>query len=84
MEVFSFLANRKLDSGDLFENYDNTTAVNLEQGFKLLKNTMDKQVRVWWDIVTLEKYREAKITPRRLRWDVGPNDGLEDEGLNKE
>lgn len=83
MEVFSFLDNCRIDLGELFENYDNTTAVNLEQSFKHLKNAMDKQVRVWWDISTLEKYRDAKITPRRLRWCLGPHDGIVDEDLSR-
>lgn len=61
MEVFSFLANRRLDLGELFENFDNTTAVNPEQGFKQLKNAMDKQVRVLWDITTLDRYRDDNI-----------------------
>ena len=83
MEVFSFLARRRPDMGDPFENFEDTTAVNLEQGFKQLKNVMDKQIRVWWDIATLEKYKQAHITPRRLRWDVGPNDGLTEDGLTQ-
>lgn len=80
---FFFLDNRRLDLGELFENFDNITAVKLEQGFKQLKNAMDKQVRTWWDITTLGRYRDANITPRRLRWDVDPNDGLTDEELAK-
>ena len=69
--------------GDPFENTDDIPTVNLEQGFKQLKNLMDKQTRVWWDITTLEKYKQAHITPRRLRWDLGPNDGLTEEGLTQ-
>ena len=83
MEVFSFLASRRMDMGDPFENIDDTITVNLEQGFKQLKNVMDKQIRVWWDIMTLEKYKQAHITPRRLRWDLGPNDGLTEDGLTQ-
>lgn len=42
---------------------------------------MDKQVRTWWDLVTLEKYVGNNMTPRRLRWDVNSNDGLGDKEL---
>lgn len=71
--------------GELFEIFDITkfTAVNLEQGFKQLKNAMDKKVRVWWDITTLERYWDANITPRKLKWDVGQIDGFVDEELAK-
>lgn len=30
---------------------------------------------------TLGKYVKDKITPRRLRWDIAPNDGLVDKDL---
>lgn len=45
---------------------------------------MDKQIRTWWDIVTLDQYTSDKITPRSLRWDLGPNDGMTDQHLTDE
>lgn len=41
-------------------------------------------MRTGWDIATLEQYGKNKMTPRRLRWDLGPNDGLIDQDLEKE
>lgn len=46
-----------------------------------LKHTLEKQLRVWLDVATLETYITAKMTPRRLRWDMHPNDNINDAGL---
>lgn len=56
----------------------------MNQHFKHLKNALDKQIRTWWDVFTLGKYVKDKITPRRLRWDIAPNDGLVDKDLEDE
>lgn len=51
---------------------------------KKLRHTLEKQLRVWWDIATLETYIKAKMTPRRLRWELDPNDGITDPELMEE
>lgn len=55
--------------------------LDLEIGFKQLQSDMEKQVRLWWDIASFDLYIEKNLTPRRLRWDVNPNDGVEDPTL---
>lgn len=43
-----------------------TLNVDLDHNFKQIKNTLDKQIRVWRDITTLEKKIQGRIIPRRL------------------
>lgn len=38
----------------------------------------------WWDVSTFETYLNENIVPRRLRWDIPPNDGLTDQESNDE
>lgn len=45
---------------------------------------MEKKVSLWWDVSTFETYLKESIVPRRLRWDVPPNDGLVDQESNDE
>lgn len=52
--------------------------MDLDKGFKQLKHDTEKQIRQWWDIVSLEMYIGKNLTPRSLRWDISPNDGVED------
>lgn len=44
----------------------------------------EKKIKTWWDIVSFEQYLTAKLIPRRLRWEVPPNDGLMDEHSMRE
>ena len=45
---------------------------------------LTKKIKTWWDITSFDQYLSAKIIPRRLRWDLPPNDGLTDVESNKE
>lgn len=76
MDIFGYMNNRNVDIGGIFSQ-------------ELVTNTQDmhslmKQLRVWWDIATLEMYVSEKMTPRRLRWDLNPNDSIDDTGLMEE
>lgn len=42
----------------------------MASGFRRLHHTMNKELRVWWDIATLEHYLAARMVPQRLRWDL--------------
>lgn len=84
MGIFSFVNNRIINTEELFSITPKSTNTDIEQGFKQLKNALDKQVRAWWDVLTLEEYVKDGITPRRLRWDIAPNDGLQVEELDHE
>lgn len=53
----------------------------VNQDFKHLRSALDKQVITWSDVFTLGKYIKDNITPRRLRWDVAPKNGLVDKDL---
>lgn len=44
-----------------------------------LGHIFNKKIKTWWDITSFEQYLSAKLIPRRLWWDVPPNDGLVDE-----
>lgn len=54
------------------ETRDHTTAL------RALAHTLEKQIRTWWDISTIEIYLREDIISRGLRWDIAPQDGLED------
>lgn len=49
-----------------------------------MKHTLDKQVKTWWDITTLKQYVKDSITPKRIHWDVAPNDGLDSQDIRDE
>ncbi|PIO13460.1 hypothetical protein AB205_0035140, partial [Aquarana catesbeiana] len=49
-----------------------------------MRYLFEKKIKTWWDIVTFEQYLTAKLIPRRLRWEVPPNDGLMDDYSMKE
>lgn len=40
---------------------------------------MERELRMWWDKVTLQKYLECGRIPRGLRIHKNPTFGLEDE-----
>lgn len=40
---------------------------------------MEKKVSLWWDVNTFDQYIKENIAPRRLRWEIPPNDGLDDK-----
>lgn len=79
MELFGYMNNRNIDVGGIFSQEE---IIKDMQGLvKQLRHTMEKQLIVWWDIANLEMYIKEKMTPRRLRWDVHPNDNIEDAAL---
>lgn len=41
---------------------------------------MDKKIRTRWDLATLQK---EGFNPRRLRWDVCPNDGNDKQATTR-
>ena len=85
MDVFSYLENREVILTDVFsEAAVASDSGDLNISFKKLGHLFDKKIRTWWDIVTFEQYLVTKIIPRRLRWDLPPNDGLTGEESIKE
>ena len=59
-------------------NEQSTAQVNYNVTMSALGNALEKQVRTWWDICTFEQYNKDHIIVRSLRWDVVPQDGLDD------
>lgn len=69
MDIFGYMGNRNIDLGGIFSQEIVTNAQDMNSLMRKLRHTMEKQLRVWWDIATIETYITAKMTPRRLRWD---------------
>lgn len=84
MDIFGYLNTRNIDIEAIFSQEQVTNNKDMHGLLKQLKHTLEKQLRVWWDISTLEMYVMEKITPRRLRWDVHPNDGIDNTDLMKD
>lgn len=85
MDVFSYLENREIILSDVFSKDTNCSNQNdLSFSFRKLGHLFEKKIKTWWDIVSFEHYLLAQIIPRRLRWDLPPNDGLFDDQSNKE
>lgn len=85
MEAIAFFGSRQVNLRAVFtkstspqETGDYTSAL------RALSHTLEKQIRTWWDISTLEMYLSENIISRGLRWDVAPQDGLDDEQSQKE
>lgn len=81
MDVFAFLEKRQVN---LEEVFNTTTPIkkkssDIESLMRKLGHNMEKKVSLWWDITTFEQYLKDNITPRRLRWDITPNDGILDQ-----
>ena len=85
MDVFSYLEDREIALTEVFsKNIADSDPGDLIVSFKKLGHLFEKKIKAWWDIATFEQYMTAKIIPRRLRWDLPPNDGLVDDESNKE
>lgn len=86
MEVFSFMEKRKINLEEVFSttNTSKNRTADLESLMRKLGHNMEKKVSLWWDISTFETYLKESFVPRRLRWDVPPNDGLVDQESNDE
>lgn len=85
MDVFTYVENREIVLTEVFSR----EAVVPQQddlvfSFRKLGHLFEKKIKTWWDIVTFEQYLFANIVPRRLRWDLPPNDGLTDNESNVE
>lgn len=84
MDIFGYMNTRNIDIEAIFSREQVTSNQDMHGLLKQLKHTLEKQLRVWWDISTLEMYVTEKITPRRLRWDVNPNDAIDNTDLMKD
>lgn len=85
MDIFQYLEKREIKLGEIFSRKQNTQEANeLALGFRKLGHLFEKKVKTWWDIVSFEQYLAEKLIPRRLRWEVPPNDGLMDNDSLKE
>lgn len=83
-QIFEYVENKRIDVDSIFSIQQKTQNKEVEQAFRTLKNTLNKQILIWWDILTLEKYVKDEITPRRLPRDVAPNDGMTYPTLQEE
>lgn len=80
MEVFALLEQREVKLNEIFSNtLPVSVSDDLSTNFRKLGYFFEKQIKAWWDIVSFEQYIKSKLVPRRLRWDLPPNDGLTDE-----
>lgn len=84
MEVFSYMEKRKVNLDEVFSTTNVSRNLDLESLMRKLGHNMEKKVSLLWDICTFETYLNENIVPRRLRWDVPPNDGLTDPESNEE
>lgn len=85
MDALQFLSSRNIDINNVFTINEQTTAqANFKGAINALGNVLEKQVRTWWDICTLEQYMKENIIFRSLRWEVVPQDGLDDPESTKE
>lgn len=73
------MGSRQVDLRSIFskstapqETGDHTSAL------RALSHALEKQLRTWWDISTIEMYLRENLISRGLRWDVAPQDGLDD------
>lgn len=62
MDIFDYMSSRPTDTTDIFASAEIIALKDLEHNFKSLKNTLDKKIRAWWDVATLEQYVKNKMT----------------------
>lgn len=85
MDAISFLRDRQLEVDSIFsEELVTDVSHDLTSNLNILGFALEKQVRTWWDICTFEKYIKEKIIMRSLRWEVTPQDALDDETSTQE
>lgn len=80
LDIFDFMKVRNVDLDECFQLHTKINS-DLEKGFKQLQHDIEKQIKLWWDKASLEMYITKNLTPRRLRRDVSPLDGVEDLNL---
>lgn len=56
MDIFGYMSNRNIDVGGIFNQEQASIKQDMEGLLRQLKHTLEKQLRVWWDIATLEKH----------------------------
>lgn len=79
MDALQFLSSRTIDINAIFAINEQATAQsNINGVLTALGNVLEKLVRTWWDICTFEQYIKEKILVRSSRWEVAPQDGLDD------
>lgn len=76
MDIFQYRTSRKINLEEVFkidivtDNFD-----TVESNFKSLQKMMNKELRLWWDVATLERYLQMKMVPQQLRWSLQIYDG---------
>lgn len=78
MDGNNFLSNISFDAKSVF-SANQTISDNDEDCstlFKMLENTLEKQVKTWWDVFTFEHYLRQNLIFRSIRWEVAPQDSL--------
>lgn len=80
MDLFNYLSDRQMNPEHVFSN--NVEMTVDEEDFSVtlrsLENLLEKQIKVWWDVFTFKHYQKENLIFRSLRWDVPPQDGLND------
>lgn len=85
MNSINFLNNRKVNLNTLFSSEEEWEGNEDYNGIlNSLANALEKQIRTWWDVQTFEQYLKEKIIMRSLRWEVSPQDGLDDNESTSE
>lgn len=80
MDVFFYLEKWEVKLDEVFSHAPVSEQSNdLTSSFKKLNHIFEKKVKTWWDIASFKQYLSSNLIPRRLRWDIPPNDGLYDE-----
>ena len=79
MDAIGFLSSRQLDLDNLFSvNEQVRQEKNYNSILTALGNLLEKQVRTWWDKGTIKHYLKEKIIVRSMRWEVTPQDAMDD------
>lgn len=84
MDLFTFMENRNVNLDEVFNPQNKTRNMDLESVVRKLGHLMEKKANLWWDTNTFERYIRENIVPRRLRWELPPNDGLTDKASTDE
>lgn len=80
MKVFSFLEHREVKLNQVFSNTQSSNVSDdLSTCFRKMCCIYEKKIKAWWDIASFEQYIKCKLVPRRLRWNLPPNDGPTDD-----
>lgn len=78
MDIFSYVASKSINANQVFQaTHEPLERPSINTQFKQLRNVLNKQLRMWWDITTLEQYVSKSMVPQRLRWDMKIYEGYE-------